>query len=458
MEKFSLISRFIALGIYGFLFSQIFFLLGDKVWNFDVISQLFTRWYEVLGYAAGVGLEIVIYQLAFIMNSFVGLIFRISLPAINPVTINLINFLRGYWGYPTELPPAVIIDFSNIQDDILGTVLAPILYMLQPLYYSFYPLLFVITIFSIVAYMFLGNIRTGQIAFAALMGVVVVASFHFPPLATRSIPLGFEIPSIDISQFLVSTTFQIGIISYFFIEAIYMTDFLSKILDPQIKRKKWLETQISIIKREAKKERKIVNEGEIMKGSQFSRRMSSEAFSFIRDNLEKRIFKRNQDEDRTVIKNVRRLESYLRELKRKTPEVIDNLKAESAKATGRELTTPIVIGIFLRSIIIISLGFLVLQPLIVMNFINSPLPVLQSLEATTPEMSLFILLPIAMTFPVSALGIRRIIQSKNNGKGKAKVLEKEKTEKKEQVILKKFETEDGNIEKHKNTKKNNKKK
>ncbi len=403
-EKISFVFRLLTVVIFAFLFTQIFLLLGDKIWNFEVISQLFDRWYSVLGYFMGSFLEIAVILFAVTTANYVVSFFGLPIPPYNIFTSNIQYFLRGLWGYPTVLPQGLLLP-QSITDVIgssspLALFLSPLLYMLQPLYYSFYPLLFIIAIASIFFYLVLGDPRAGQVAFGALVGVVVVASFHFPPLATRSISIGFTVPSIDIPTFLVSQTFLLGLVAYLYLESLYMTDYVKQIRDPQLNRKQWLENQIKIIQREASKAREMVTDETTIRGTQLGRSMSSDAFSFIRENLEKRLFKRIEKDDTLVIHDVRRLEAYLRELDRKNPHALETLKAERAVATTTEIMKPVTSGVLLRLVIISIMAFIVLQPTLILQIINMPLPVYESLEATTPEMSLFILLPLTLLFPV----------------------------------------------------------
>ncbi|MHA2407400.1 MAG: hypothetical protein ACXACA_03400 [Candidatus Ranarchaeia archaeon] len=403
-EEISLTFRIVTVAIFAFLFSQIFFLLGDKIWNFEVISQLFDRWYAVLGYFVGLVLEAALTATAAFTSSYIISFLGLPIPPQNVFTSNLRFFLRGLWAYPTQLPPGLTLP-QNIADLIggsspLAALLSPILYMLQPLYFSFYPLLFVIAISGIFFYLVLGEPRAGQVAFAALVGVVVVASFHFPPLATRSISIGFSIPSADITTFLVSQTFFLGLVSYLYLESLYMTDYIRQIRDPQQNRKQWLEAQIKIIQKEASKARELTAEESTIRSTKIGKSMSSTAFTFIRENLEKRLFKRLKKEDTLVIHDVRRLEAYLRELNRKNPDAIETLKAESGVATTSEIIKPVTSGVIIRLVIISIMSFVVMQPTLVLQFLNMPTVIFESLEATTPEMSLFILLPVALLFPV----------------------------------------------------------
>jgi hypothetical protein len=115
-------------------------------------------------------------------------------------------------------------------------------------------------------------------------------------------------------------------------------------------------------------------------------------------------------EDTLVIHDVRRLEAYLRELNRKNPDAIDTLKAESGVATTSEILKPVTSGVIIRLVIISIMAFIVMQPTIVLQALNMPVVIVESLEATTPEMSLFILLPVALLFPVISQVIKHSIE------------------------------------------------
>ena len=114
-EEISLTFRIITVAIFAFLFSQIFFLLGDKIWNFEVISQLFDRWYAVLGYFVGLVLETTLTMISVPVSSFIITFVGLPIPPQNVFTLNLRFFLRGLWAYPTELPPGLALP-QNLED------------------------------------------------------------------------------------------------------------------------------------------------------------------------------------------------------------------------------------------------------------------------------------------------------------------------------------------------------
>jgi hypothetical protein len=253
---------------------------------------------------------------------------------------------------------------------------------------------------------------------------VIVASIQIPEIFVRSTSLGYQPIPLDLLSFFGTEIFFISLLSYFFLESVYISDYLKQMLDPQSKREKWILRQLAEVEREANQPVTATGDSQIITGSQFTRLHGTDSFTFIREILEKRIFRKTKDKNNYISQqNVRKLYSYMKQVQRKEPHVLDTLTAKTAKPNMVQILSPVLLGTGIRTILLIAISFFVIQPLFILTALQAPIPVLESIEAVSPEMSLFILIPICLTFIFASLLIRIIIeQSPSTEKEAQKIL------------------------------------
>ncbi|MHA1712846.1 MAG: hypothetical protein ACTSW4_02210 [Candidatus Ranarchaeia archaeon] len=410
MNKYYFVARGVALVIFFYLFTVIYGRLSVDVWDLQIISETFTRYYWIGGYFIGLALELFMSAalpgITFILGEMLG----IPVVPDNVFISNVTSFLRTMWRYPTELPPDLLQLLGSVTT-LFGPVQVVSLYMIQPIVYSLFPIMLIITIVAVMIYAATGAPRFGIISFAALHGMVAVASIQIPELFTRATSLGYEAIPATITEFYSTQIFQVAIISYFFLESVYISDYLRQMLDPQTTAEKRFLQQYRRLKEEAEKPIETTGESHVITGSHFSRLHGSASFTFIREILEKRLFrKKSIDEQLGSSQDVRRLNVYLSQLQRKNPKAIDTLTARSALPSMAQILSPTFLGTILRAVALVFLSFFVIQPTVILSALNVPPPILDSIEALTPEMSLFILLPLATGFALISTVIRYFIE------------------------------------------------
>ncbi|MEM2146514.1 MAG: hypothetical protein QW279_14225 [Candidatus Jordarchaeaceae archaeon] len=103
-----------------------------------------------------------------------------------------------------------------------------------------------------------------------------------------------------------------------------------------------------------------------------------------------------------ALHDIRRLQAYIDKVYTEIPGAKDTLTAAAAAPSFSKVTRSAVIGTLLRVGGVIIFSFICFATLIVLNQVGAPLPVIESIEVSQPEVVLALLLPIAFSFPMAA--------------------------------------------------------
>ncbi len=144
-----------------------------------------------------------------------------------------------------------------------------------------------------------------------------------------------------------------------------------------------VERQISLIKKFSATETLI--KGEIPLSIYTRARYGASAFNFIREVIEKRIFrKKGLKEELISIHEIRKLNAYLNQIKEKTPEKILSLKGEFAAPSFVAVIGSIVISVVVQLFLFLTVLFLIVNPELVYSYVGASHQILESVDILIP--------------------------------------------------------------------------
>ena len=270
-----------------------------------------------------------------------------------------------------------------------------------------------------------GEARLAITSFVTMQALIILAMYTPDPgsitgrmmLIDLSLPVfGGTIDTLfsDFLALLASPIFLLGLSLYLLLEVAFQTSYAISVVDPMIEREKRIKKHLERIDKfqpQPEKDKKQ-SVGSI---HQTSKKYDLLAASYLREMVDRRIFKRGQQLDQ---KTTMRLQSFLGNLRRIDREFENKITAKSAQPDIRALLFNAIPSIGLRALVVIILSFIIIDPYPIINiFIYSPLqtgniigflnfPQLsESLELNQPEFRTVIVFNIVLLILfVSALG------------------------------------------------------
>jgi len=127
-----------------------------------------------------------------------------------------------------------------------------------------------------------------------------------------------------------------------------------------------------------------------------------EAMTYLREALERRIFKRKEEEYSVN----QRLKTYFETLVEQNPDAEQTITAESVSPKAARIAAAIAPNLVIRMTVVVIVAWAVLNPSRLMKRLilipDNARPLLQSLELTQPEMLLTILAQVVIGFVILA--------------------------------------------------------
>jgi hypothetical protein len=241
-------------------------------------------------------------------------------------------------------------------------------------------------------------------AFVCLQLILIVGFLTDPYVDMLDDSLIQNYSSESILDLLQSPLFQLGLITYLYLEISLSAAYSYRIIEPLAGRRRRISTHIQRVRDFVPTKTELpTSDIEKMPTSSRGGKFSMEAMSYLRESLERRIFKRKEEEYSFNL----RLKSYFETLREQNPDAERTLTAESVSPKAARIAAAIAPNLIIRLTVVIVVAWAVLNPSRLLTRLifdpSNAQPLLQSLELTQPEMLLAILAPIGIAFVI--LGI-----------------------------------------------------
>jgi hypothetical protein len=142
------------------------------------------------------------------------------------------------------------------------------------------------------------------------------------------------------------------------------------------------------------------------KNTSRSRMTITTAFSRIRGLVGRKLFRISPEEDWDKMNN--RLKGFYEQLERNDPMIAVSLSASAYTPSLIRLVLIITSGTLFRMAALLLLSWLALNPIPILQFLNMPESVINSVEAGQPEMILLVLAPLSILFMLVGLLVQFI--------------------------------------------------
>ncbi len=271
-----------------------------------------------------------------------------------------------------------------------------------------------------------GESRLAIISFIAFQALIILAMYTPDSFSStgRMMLINLNLPAFkgtvssiipDFITLIQSPIFQLGLALYLLLEIAFQTSYAVSVVDPMIEREKRIKKHLERIDNfqpQPEKDKKQ-SVGSIKSAS---KKYDILAASYLREMVDRRIFKRGQQLDQ---KTTMRLQSFIGNLRRIDRKFEDKITAKSAQPDTRALLINAIPSIVFRTIIVVILAFLIINPTpLIDTFISNPLQkgtnltgilnfpqLAESIELTQPEFRTVIVFNIVLLILfVSAVG------------------------------------------------------
>ena len=225
-----------------------------------------------------------------------------------------------------------------------------------------------------------------------------------------------QLPLDNLFQFFGSPIASLAIVSYIYLELSFQINYTDLVTKPSLERSDRLEAQLNVLQRESHhvvanvdkireeaKQRK--QELELKKESvgKFLTKSATSGFSYVKEMIEKKKLEAEEKKLVTAASKTRRLGRFVERLFREDSEAEDTLTAKSAKPRATNLATSTLINFGFRLIILIIISFIIIHPHWFFVYVfRLPPAITESVAMYSPEVTIVLLLPIVLIFPVIA--------------------------------------------------------
>ncbi len=283
--------------------------------------------------------------------------------------------------------------------------------LFEPLYSFFIMIILFISLIAGLGFLRECNPALSAVSFFGMNIVLGLASLSGKLL----IDLDF---SGNITQMIFSKLVITAFLIYFSLELSFQASYVYNVIGPNIHRHRRISSNIKRIKefkmplermRKEKPETDVESERMGIRGSKNTARARmtvSTAFSRIKGLVGKKLFRISPEEDWDKMNN--RLKSYYEQLERDDPMIAVSLSASAYTPSLARLILIITTGTLFRMIALLLLSWLALNPLPILQFLNMPDSIVNSIEAGQPEMILMVLAPLAVLFLLVGLIVQFI--------------------------------------------------
>ncbi|MFQ5820281.1 MAG: hypothetical protein ACE5I5_09870 [Candidatus Heimdallarchaeota archaeon] len=265
--------------------------------------------------------------------------------------------------------------------------------------------LFVVVPLAIIASIgFLRNCDTqlATLAFVCLQLVLIVGFLTDSYIDTLDDTF-LQYSSDSITDLLSSPLFQAGLLTYLYLEISFSAAYSYRIIDPLMGRRRRIISHIKHVREYVPKREEAALDITRMPTSSRGVKFSMEAITYLREALERRIFKQREEEYSVN----QRLRTYFETLVTQNPDAEQTLTAESVSPKASRIAAAIAPNLIVRMVVVVIVAWVLLNPSRLLKpFILIPQnaqPLLQSLELSQPEILLAILAPVVIGFFILAV-------------------------------------------------------
>lgn len=265
--------------------------------------------------------------------------------------------------------------------------------------------LFVVVPLAIIASIgFLRNCDTqlATLAFVCLQLVLIVGFLTDSYIDTLNDKF-LQYSSDSITDLLSSPLFQAGLLTYLYLEISFSAAYSYRIIDPLVGRRRRITSHIKHVREYVPKREEAAPDITRMPTSSRGVKFSMEAITYLREALERRIFKQREEEYSVN----QRLRTYFETLVTQNPDAEQTLTAESVSPKASRIAAAIAPNLIVRMVVVVIVAWVLLNPSrLLKQFILIPQnaqPLLQSLELSQPEILLAILAPVVIGFFILAV-------------------------------------------------------
>lgn len=245
-------------------------------------------------------------------------------------------------------------------------------------------ILILISMLSFLLYFKSFHVKFSIASIATLSGTVFLASVF------GDINLGSYMAVTSFIDVFQIPAFQISLISYIYVELSLYFNYILEFSGEENKLVEHLE-----IKKEKLKE---------IEGRKLSLETlkKMDLYDYLRETLEEKAAGISKEELEKA-KTLRKLTAYLDRLKLEFPEAEEVILGRKLKKSTKTVLKSSLLELFLRILVVTMLTVVCINPALVLNILNAPLPIVQSVELNMPESTIIFVLPLALVFPLVAL-------------------------------------------------------
>ena len=268
--------------------------------------------------------------------------------------------------------------------------------ILKPFIFSILIILAFIAALSFLSYLITQGTRAAYSILIVTLITLIIC--HFIGEINISLNLANE---YDFLKFITQRNFVYLILYFGFLLYNLYLDYIRRLLDPAVLHSRFVERQIEQIKKQAAVDTLV--KGTLPVSFYTRAKYSVSAFNFIREIIEKRIFRRKGLKEELVsIHEIRKLNAYLTQIAEKAPHLIRSLKGEFAYPSFLNIILIAAISIIIHFFIFAGVSYIVINPQIVYSYVQISPQILESVDILAPEFSIMILLPFVTTIPIIA--------------------------------------------------------
>ncbi|MFX0172966.1 MAG: hypothetical protein ACFE9L_13720 [Candidatus Hodarchaeota archaeon] len=251
-----------------------------------------------------------------------------------------------------------------------------------------------IALVSGVGFLQKGDTKLAIYSFLGFQLIVIIAIF------TENILISTSIDTTDLFTMILSPIFTLGFFLYLLLEIAFQTSYMLNIIEPMTEREKRIQEHLKRIRTFVPQPEQIKGEKEQAVQSVQSKRFDLLAASYLREMVERRVFKRG--ETARDDKSMMRLQSYIASLNQSDSRIDQKLAAQTAQPDISALLKYFVPAMIFRIIAVVLLSYFIMAPEGILNFfVAASFPaLLKSLELGQPEFQTIAILNVALIFIV----------------------------------------------------------
>ncbi|OLS25891.1 MAG: hypothetical protein HeimC3_11650 [Candidatus Heimdallarchaeota archaeon LC_3] len=275
-----------------------------------------------------------------------------------------------------------------------------------------------LALISAIGFLTRGEARLAITSFVAMQGLLILASYVPNPLTEsgRMILIDLSLPTFggtissffdDLILLMSSQIFIVGLSLYILLELAFQSAYAINVIDPMVDREKRIKKHLDRIDHfRPSKSKTSGSTVSLGSGSATVRKYDMLAASYLREMVDKRIFRRGQNtqDEKTTL----RLQSYIQSLRRTDRNFEAKITAVSAQPDTWSIIKNVIPLIIFRVILVVIIAFIILNPLPLLNMlVNNPeVPnslgllnfpsLIDSIELTQPEFRTVILFNVVL--------------------------------------------------------------